>query len=278
VAGLGAVMAWSGSPAGLPREITPDEGRTLYQAERVAERDCMARLGFQLVLTPDPVPETARSFPFVVDDVAWTRRYGYGLAFERVAAAGRATDPNETYFRGLSPQRRVAALRAFNGDPANGVSVPLPSGGTIGHSVEGCGSTAQRVLYGDYPTWYRADKVDRDLVGLANLRVRRDSKYRAATARWAECAATAGLPYATPEALREALPDSAPKATEIRYAEVEATCAHSSGLARTAADLQRRHLDRLRAEHHDAVATARQRRLQALPTARKLLAASTARS
>ena len=26
VAGLGVVVAWSGSPAGLPREITTDEG------------------------------------------------------------------------------------------------------------------------------------------------------------------------------------------------------------------------------------------------------------
>lgn len=283
VATVGA--AWmTGSGAGvdrqavapLPREITSAEGRTLYRAERVVERNCMAQLGFQVVLTSDTVPDAARSFPFVVDDVAWARRYGYGREFERAADAGRATDPNETYIRGLSPQRRGAALRAFNGDPANGITVRLPSGGTIGHSVEGCGSTAQRTLYGDYATWYRANKIDQDLVGMSHLRVRLDPAYRAATARWAQCARAAGLPYPTPEALRGALSASAPAATEIRYAVAEAVCAGSSGLAQTAADLKRRYLDQLRAEHRDAVATARQRRLDALPIARMLLAAATA--
>ena len=272
VTGAGGEEDARAAPAALPREITSSEGRDLYRAERVAERDCMTRLGFQVVLTPDRAPDRARSFAFVVDDVAWARRHGYGREFERATDAGRASDPNEKYIRGLSPQRRAAALRAYNGDPANGVTVRLPSGGTIGHSVEGCGSSAERTLYGDYETWYRANKIDQDLVGVSHRRVRQDPEFRTATARWAECAHAAGLPYPTPEALRAALPASAPAATEIRYAVAEATCAGSTGLAQKAADLKQRYLDELRVEHRDAVVTARQRRLDALPIAQTLLA------
>ena len=237
----------------------------------------MARLGFRLVLTTDPVPETARSFPFVVDDVAWTRRYGYGLAFERVAAAGRATDPNETYFRGLSPQRRVAALRAFNGDPANGVSV---------HPAQRRHDRAQR-------RGLRQHGATRRLRRLSDLVPRRQGRPGPRGPSESPGPARLRIPGGdgalgrVRRHRRAALRDAGGVARGIAGLGTEGhgdPVRRSRGDLRTqqragpnSRDLQRRYLDQLRAEHHDAVATARQRRLQALPTARKLLAASTAR-
>ncbi|MEV5319219.1 hypothetical protein AB0K92_16480 [Streptomyces sp. NPDC052687] len=265
----------AGPERALPREVTAEESATLRRAELVLERRCMARAGFDL----PPVPEPARTGPppppmrLVLADTAWAREHGYGslVGTPGQSAAARAEDPVERYVRGLTPQRRAAALRAWQGGGRDTVEVTLPSGMTTGRSTRGCTSEARGELYGDFRTWFGADAVDRDVVSLALSRAEADPAVTEALRDWSACVAGRGLPHASPHRLRAALGTSAPEAEEIRYAVAEADCAVSSGLAEAAADAERRHLSALRAQYRADVANARGMRLAALPKAERIV-------
>ncbi|MFD0318552.1 hypothetical protein [Streptomyces flavalbus] len=275
--GRGAVGPDAGPARALPRQVTAEESATLRRAELVLERRCMARAGFHL----PPVPEPARNGPppppmrLVLADPAWAREHGYGSLVRPSGpdgdAASRGADPVDTYVRGLTPQRRAAALRAWQGGGRDTVEVTLPSGMTTGRSTRGCTSEARGELYGDFRTWFGADAVDRDIVSLALSRTETDPAVTGALRGWAVCVAGRGLPYSSPQRLRAALGASATKADEIRYAVAEAECAVTSGLAEAAADAERRHLAALRARYRADVTNARAMRLAALRKAALIL-------
>jgi hypothetical protein len=142
---------------------------------------------------------------------------------------------------------------------------------TTGRSTRGCTSEARGELYGDFRTWFGADAVDRDVTSLAMSRAEADPAFTGALRGWSACVAGRGLPHASPQRLRAALGTSAPAAEEIRYAVAEADCAVGSGLAKAAADAEKRHLAELRAQYRADVTNARSMRLAALPKAARIV-------
>ncbi|GAA3494594.1 hypothetical protein GCM10019016_016940 [Streptomyces prasinosporus] len=265
----------SGPSAELPRQVTADELATLRRAEEILERRCLARAGFDVPAAPerDRTGPEPPPMALVLTDLAYARERGYG---PRVRTPEETTrlhedDPVGDYVRGLTPERRAQALRAWQGGGADTIEVTLPGGMTTGRSTRGCTSEARGELYGDFRTWFGADAVDRGVTALALTRAQADPAFTEALRGWAECAAGRGLPYASPRRLRDALGDSAPEAKEIEYAVTEARCAVETGLAEVAAETEERHLVKERARYPADVTRARRMRLAALTKAARIV-------
>ncbi|MDH2412145.1 hypothetical protein ACG5V6_03400 [Streptomyces chitinivorans] len=237
----------------------------------------MAARGFRLRPVPrNPLPQ-ARDFPYVVDDPAWARRYGYGGVLEERVERLRAEDPNRVYLRSLSEERRQAALTALNGSPSDPgqLRARLPGGAVVGHSATGCRAQSWRRLYGDPSGWFEARSVVAALDTLRRQRVTADPEYTGSVAAWSACMEAAGLPYDDPADSRaDLLGGDRPRdaARERRVAVQEARCAHSSGLSSVAARLDRHHDRALRREYRTAVDRLERLRAAALPRARDVLA------
>lgn len=269
-----AILLAGCGPTEVPDEIDSAELDLLHTAEQVLLRDCMRQAGFEIWISPrEPVPES-REFPYGVDDVSWARRHGYGSDIERELTAARENDPNQRYFQSLPPERRAAALIAANGERPEGLTVTTPDGGTFNRSDRGCQTEAERQLYGDVAVWFRVVSTVDALDGIRTQRVLADARYTEAVRPWAECMRIAGRPYASPADLRTTLApamQSLSRHEEISLAVTEATCAHSSGLAATAAKLDRQHGNDLRRQNQSDVDTLRRVRQDALPRARDLV-------
>jgi hypothetical protein len=266
-------------PVEAGREITAAESALLYTAEQTLIRQCMSRRGFQFWITPsNPVPEY-RDFPYVVDDVAWARKHGYGSALQRRMDRALTSDPNHRHVESLPAARRAAHLEALNGRPHPGgtLRAVLPSGMVVGRSDRSCVSEAQRNLYTDLPAWYRASKVTENLPGLRQGLVHGDRRVIAGTTIWSRCMRLAGYPYADPGQARAAVPPPdrpGALAREIRVATAEATCAGQSGLAATVRDRDR-HVKRLVDQRYRSEVSDRLRlQLAALPRARAVVEAN----
>lgn len=269
------------------RPVTEQETELLYQAEQMLVRDCMVRQGFEYTLVPrKPIPEL-REFPYVVDDLAWARKHGYGTVLARRYDQAMTDDPNERYFRSLSPERQTQAGLARNGDVTTGdLLVQVDGLPASRSSSKGCVADAQRVLYRDLPTWIRARTVSDALNSLRPAAVVADPRYKAAVGRWSGCMREQGHPFATPSEARDSVapapvgdPDQTPplpkdaSAAEIRLAVAEATCAGRTDLAATARAVDRHHADVLRGQYKADVAAKQRLQLEALPRARAIVAA-----
>jgi hypothetical protein len=268
-----AVGTW-GRPA-VGGEVTTAQVDLLYRAEQVLVRDCMARHGFTIALpSADPVADD-RAFPYVVDDVGWASRHGYGRDIQQQAERSRDADPNGRYLRSLPPARRAAALAALNGPRPVGLRAVLPDGAVATHSDQGCTAEAERDLYHDLETWFRAYTITRNLPRLWQSQVVADPGFAAATAEWAGCMKQHGYLYATPVQSRAAALD--PKAPlphdrEVALAVAEATCATGTSLAATANALDDRYATQVRARYHNAVSDRQRLEHGALGRARSIIA------
>ncbi|MFI0259565.1 hypothetical protein ACH4OW_11075 [Streptomyces sp. NPDC017056] len=281
-AGVGVVVAeqrppQTGRAAGaVVRDLTAQEKSRLYRAEQLLLRACMREQGFEYRPVPqNPVPQ-AREFPYVLDDVAWARKHGYGSDIQRELTRVREEDVNQRYFRSLPADRRAQALRAANGRDPNGVTAHAPDGTVLQRSAEGCQSHAERVLYGDLAAWFQARVTLDSLPGIRQGQVMGDPAFGRAVEPWARCMRAAGHPYASPAQLREdALPGAGEpalaKRKEIRLAVAEARCAADSGLARTAHALDRTYTVRLNHQYRSALDTARRLQRGALPRADEVI-------
>ncbi|MFF9088476.1 hypothetical protein ACF1BE_19015 [Streptomyces sp. NPDC014991] len=290
-AGLAAVLLLGGcgaatggpapgpGPAGSSREPGPRESRVLARAEQVLISRCMAARGFRYEVTAvaGTSGEGARSFPYVIDDVAWARAHGYGGRQERLRAEARRADPNQRYFHGLPPAARAAARTALMGSSPVGLSVRAPTRMTITASTEGCIADAERTLYGDLEGWFRVKVITINLRPVRETRVRRDRRYVAAVGQWAACMRAAGRPYAGPDESRQAaaryrerLPASEADAAGTALAVIEATCATGTPLARVSRALDRSYGDRLRAQYREELVARWRFQNAALPMARRL--------
>lgn len=243
----------------------------LDRAEALLTRDCMTRAGFQLWLVQPPSADELRTFPYLVDDVAWARKHGFGSDVVEAMSVRRLADPNQRYVDGLSPERREAALATLNGARPEGLEARLPSGGVMRRSAEGCTSEAQRRLYGDLAGWYRSSKVVADLTYLRQRRVLADAAWTGALRPWARCLRQQGYTADSPKRLRESVAERG-RADEIAAAVAEARCAQD-GLAATVRALDTRHGDELTAAYHQDVATKHRLEHGALPRARAVVAA-----
>lgn len=256
------------APAG---PVTAEDRRILVRAESLLTRDCMTSAGFQMWLGTSPPADELLSFPYVVDDVGWARRHGFGSDLVQAVDARRRADPNQRYVSGLSPQRRQAFLAALNGARPEGLEARLPSGGVMRRSAEGCTSAAQRQLYGGLTEWYRSSKVVADLTYLRQQRVLADPAWTAALRPWARCLRQQGYTADTPERLRESVGPRG-RADEIAAAVAEARCAQE-GLAATTRALDAHHGDELTAAYHQDVAAKNRLSHGAIPRARAVVAA-----
>ncbi|MFI8263058.1 hypothetical protein [Streptomyces sp. NPDC085665] len=287
---LGACGSATGAPSGpSPRaaadpavplaaagEPSAADTRLLERAEQILISRCMAGRGFPYAVTEAP-EDTARSFPYGVDDVAWARAHGYGGRDQRAAARAREDDPNQRYFRGLSASGRAAARSALMGSAPVGLSATAPTGMTITASAEGCIADAERTLYGDLATWFRVKVVTMNLRPVRETRVHEDRQYADAVGQWAACMRAAGRPYPDPDASRQAaarfgegMPPAEADAAEAELAVIEATCATGTPLARVSQALDRTYGDRLRARHREDIALRWRLQNGALATARRV--------
>ncbi|WP_371657684.1 hypothetical protein [Streptomyces sp. NBC_00280] len=256
-------------PAGTERPLTAREKSLLYEAEQAMVQSCMARKGFQVWKVPEnPVPED-KSFPYVVDDVAWARRHGYGSDVRRRIDQVRRSDPNRRYLQGLPPNRRTQAVDAYSGR-TGGLEVRLPTGVTAGRSTDGCLAETEGTLYGGLGNWFRAKAVTDSLGSIRRADVFADPQFRDSTREWAACMREHGHRYADPgQARAEFASDTAKdRNKEVRTAVDEARCAHSSGLSATARRLDARYDKRLQQKYRAAVDSRLRLERAALPRAR----------
>lgn len=257
------------------RPVTEPELDLLHQAEQLLIRDCMRRAGFNFWPVPRRPVAEYRDFPYVLDDPAWAARHGYGTELRRKLDRVARSNPNQSYFRRLSPDRQNKAVDAIHGTGPGSLTARLPNGITVSHSDQGCTSEAQRSLYGDLPAWYRGLKLSENLVGERVGAALRDPRFTAAIAPWSRCLKARGMAYATPQDTRSAFGDPArlpPRRTEVALAVAEATCARSTSLAATAAALDREYGERLRRRFPTELAEHRRLQLAALPRARAVVA------
>jgi hypothetical protein len=260
---------------GPARPVTEAEAALLYQAQQVLLRDCLRRNGFDWTITPQHPVAEERAFPYAVDDIAWARAHGYGSDVARTIERVRTSDPNRRYAESLTPDRRAAQAVAMYGANAGSLTAELPGGMVVRRRDQGCQADAERALYGDLATWYRAERVTETLPSVRQQEVLADPRYAAAVKPWAVCMAKAGRTYPDPAHAHE-FPFSGPHAREqeIATAVAEATCAHSTGFVTAVQALDHDHeravTDRYRAQ---VTTTARLQRA-ALPRARGLVAHS----
>ncbi|MEV0326142.1 hypothetical protein AB0H63_06755 [Micromonospora echinospora] len=260
----------------LPAAHTSED--ILDLAEQILVRDCMARSGFRVWLTPpNPIPED-KDFPYVVDDIAWAQQHGYGSDIEKQIEHLRSEDPNGQYFATLSSQQKEAASVALHGPAGKGVEVALPSGGVVGHSDRGCGAEAQRKLYGDFANWYRMNTFVKDLVSERRGLVLGDHRYKTAVLQWADCMRAQGMAYGSPMETRDAVRDKKrfDRGAEIRLATAEAGCAARSGLSGVAHQLDQHYAEQLKKRYAEEVTAEARLRETALPRATEIIDAQRA--
>jgi hypothetical protein len=259
------------------RETTAAERATLARAEKLLTRDCMRKKGFSFWVTEELPRSADELFPYVVDDEAWATENGYGRGIRDRREALAARDPNQVYFRGLSPERRSAAVDALNGPEPVGLEAHVPGMGRVRHSDRGCEAEAQRSLYTDLPKWYRARKVTEALDIQVQSAVVADPGFAEAVTRWSACMRAEGHAYASPpESRRTFLRSKAEGATatateEIRTAVAEARCAASSGLSARTLTLERVHRKRVNARYATEVGDRRVLEHRALGRARDIV-------
>jgi hypothetical protein len=264
----------SASPAKQQaREPTPREKSLLFTAGQFLLRDCMGKHGFKYFpIKENPVPE-AREFRYVITDVTWAQKHGYGSDIQRELAKVRETDPNQRYFRSLPTNRRTAALKAVNGSDPLDVTAKAPDGVVFRRSAEGCQSEVYQTLYGDLQEWFQATVTDDALAEIRYARVTADPRFAKAVKPWAICMRAAGHSYTSPVQLRAVLRPSErplPRKEEVGLAVAEARCAVNSGLARTTGALDRQYAENLRQQYHSAIDTRRRLQLTALARARSI--------
>ncbi|MGW2049852.1 hypothetical protein ACWCPF_32400 [Streptomyces sp. NPDC001858] len=262
----------------LVREVTDQEAGLLYDAEQLLIRACMTGRGFSYRVVPrNPVPEF-REFPYVVDDVAWAKRYGYGGELQRRLVELSQSHPNKRNAATLSPERRRAWLGAYHGDSTRWLEAKLPSGVVLRHSDNGCVSEAEQRLYGDLRTWYHVKNVASDLAAERRGRVVADARFAAAMARWAQCMRRSGhTGYTSPGDIRaqvEKAQPPVPQKTQVRLAVAEASCADRSALAATARALDQHYAKALAERYPTDTAAKLRLELAAVPRARVVVARS----
>ncbi|GLZ14435.1 hypothetical protein Acsp04_46700 [Actinomadura sp. NBRC 104425] len=260
---------------GAARPLTEQEKDLLHDAEELLTHSCMAARGFKTWVVPRrPLPED-RDFPYVVDDVEWASRHGYGSDIQAQRERLRASDPNRRYFAGLSPAQRQRALDALHGRrSARRLEVKTPNGMTVGRIDDGCTAQAQKKLYGDLKVWFRVSTITEALTSLQQRQTTADAEFAKSVKEWSRCMKERGFNYSDPNAARASFmkPGKArPRKTEVRTAVAEAGCARSSGLSSTAQRLEQRYGERLRRTYADDVRTRMRLEVAALERARSIV-------
>lgn len=275
----------SGSTAsqgtGQGRDLTDAEQVVVARAEGLLTKKCMAAQGFKYWVEPITSVDERKSAVYVLDDISWVRKHGYGGRLAR--AAERAGNPNFTYFNAFSREDRVRYTRTLEGTSSDTVSVELPRGGTVEGYAGGCRAEAQGELYGDYETWFRVSTITENLGPLFLPDLMKDRRFVHALKSWSSCMHKAGHDYRSPEHLREelarstdGLPDGKAHAVEVELATAEAVCAgdDASALADTARALEREYRAKKLKPYADTIATHQRLQHSALARAEDITGAA----
>jgi hypothetical protein len=214
--------------------VSASDTSLLIGAEQTLIRDCMQRNGFKYWPLPASQAYPVVRFPYVITSLSWARSYGFHDSLGLPANSG----PNQSYFSTLSGSEQSAYANALVGKAdAPSVTMPLPTGGTEGHSADGCQALADTELYGSYQAWFKASTVASDLPLLWQSMVLGSRPYSSAVLVWSACMREQGYRYSSPaEAASEfgAQTSSRPQRAEITAAVAEVQCAYGTGLIRVA--------------------------------------------
>ncbi|MFF3379880.1 hypothetical protein ACFYXF_43875 [Streptomyces sp. NPDC002680] len=266
----------SASPdTGKVREPTDAEQVLVQRAENVLVKSCMEKAGFRYWIGPLPTVDDLKGGGYVLTDVDWAKRNGYGSRLREKAAELQRTDPNSKYANSLPQQDRARYSETLEGGPSAGMlTVDLPAGGTVRTPRHSCLTEAKGRLYGDFETWFKAEKTATNLTRLYVPDLLDDQRLVDALKKWSACMREAGHDYDDPTAIRNELPSltkglspDAAFTAEVRLAVDEAECATGTSLSATAHDLEREYRDKLRGTYGDALTTYERMRFAALERA-----------
>ncbi|WP_369273207.1 hypothetical protein AB5J55_27545 [Streptomyces sp. R11] len=265
--------------AGGGRHLTDAEQLRISDAQQRLIGACMRRQGFEFWEAARLSLEESRTLGYVLDDVAWARKYGYGSRLQAKDAAARAANPNLAYRKRLSEKRRQAYDEALDG----GVDVPvmaveIPGGGSVRKQMGGCVAESEKKLYGDPREWFRTEKTAGHLRALYVPRVLADQRFTAAQNAWSRCMKRSGYDYKDPGASRQAAVAQSDRAAEPEVFEAErklavtdATCARDTGLRAIGEERESHYVAQLRDRYGDALDTYLRLQHQALDRAKKIV-------
>jgi hypothetical protein len=256
------------------RSPTSAELDILHDAVEFHIRDCMAADGFSYSPRPRNPGFGYRYFPYVIDDLAWAKTYGFGreitARLDREAEAG--TDAR--YIRSLSRAQLDAYGQALTRNRLTGLSATNPLGGTVTHSDAGCETQAWQQIYGSAEQWFQLSTVATNVDSIRESMVRGDKKFGVAVRAWSECMRNNGIAATDPGTLQDnqlARTDAAAQPQDIPLATVEAQCALKSGLSKTAVELDQLYGAQLHEKYRSTYDTLYRLQLTALPLARSVV-------
>ncbi|MGP3916407.1 hypothetical protein [Nonomuraea sp. 10N515B] len=226
--------------------LTEAELLQVERAEQALIQECMTRHGFRYWPPAQLSAEERKGSKFMLTDVNWARRNGYGGQLRNRVMAAKAGNQNHVYATGLPAGELARYNRALDGgDAASTMTVRLPAGGSVTSRTGGCTAEAYERLYGDRSTWLRVSTIATNLQPLYMPDLVDDRRFVAVLRNWSQCMAGRGHPYPNPVAIRSSLPrltkgldPAAAHAVEVELAVAEATCARSASYPEIARSLE----------------------------------------
>lgn len=260
--------------------VTPQDQEILYQAEQVLYGRCLQQHGYRYWPEPDPDSPASLSarFPYVIDNVAWAEKNGFGpKPVFATSDDSDLQDPNDRYVAGLSSKRlqELGPVENGYGPGTPGVLVTLPGGQVVGHSIYGCTATSEGELYGSFPKWFRADNVVEALPSLWQADVTDSSEFKSAVSAWGRCMRSDDEPYATPAAAASHFLNEQhtwPRQAVIQAAVDEANCANSTELSKVANQLNSRYQNMVESKYSTDLIAYRELAHAALTRAESIVA------
>ncbi|GAA3007951.1 hypothetical protein Sfulv_51790 [Streptomyces fulvorobeus] len=257
------------------RELTDREEILVRRAEQLLVKECMEKAGFTYWVGALPTVDDLSGNGSFLTDVGWAKRNGYGSRLHAKAQNIQRDDPNSAYAKTLSQEQGVRYSDALLGSPSSGMlTAELPAGGAVQTPRDSCLADAKGRLYGDFETWFRAEKTATNLTPLYAADLVKDQRFTGAVKEWSACMRAAGHDYADPSQAREKLPElteglSEEKgyAVEVDLAVAEATCANKTPLTRRARALETEYRRKQLPHHGDHIAIYQRMSLDALARA-----------
>ncbi|GAA2485484.1 hypothetical protein GCM10010393_15630 [Streptomyces gobitricini] len=272
----------SASPRPKARELTDAEQILIQRAEQTLVKKCVEEAGFKYWIGRLPTVDELKGTGYVLTDVDWAKRNGYGTRLQEKLQTIQRSDPNNTYARSLSQEERVRYSTALEGGPSSGMlTVELPGGGTVQTPRDSCQVEAKRKLYGDFETWFQTEKTATNLSRVYVPVLLKDQRFVDAVEKWSACMREADHDYASPQEIRKRLPEVTKGmgrdeafAQEVKLAVAEARCATRTPLSETALALQNEYRAKQPQQYRDAVVTYQHMSLAALQRAEDIVGSS----
>ncbi|WP_322983902.1 hypothetical protein [Streptomyces sp. S584] len=259
------------------RDLTVPEEMEIEYAEYALVKECMENKGFSYWVGPVASVDARKAGRYVIDDIAWAKKYGYGRPFDEAAEKERGEHPNVRFPNALPRKDRIRYNTALNGDYDDVLSVDLPAGGAIETPRTGCWAGARTHLYGDLEGWFKAKKTVTSLTPFYVPRILADKRMKKTVSAWSNCMKEAGRPFSSPDEIREkraantaGMSSPEAQAYEVDLAVAEATCAVKTNLGKTARRLEREHRSALLKKYGKENAAYQRMGLGALSRARNL--------